>query len=168
MISIRTEPICRDHAFAIYPYLSDSQLYTYIQGRPPLSVAALHAQLARWEKGSLDPAEQWCNWVSFDGQQPVGTLQATIRDRSAVLGYVVFRPFWRRGFATAGCRWLVNELFTKHQVERVYAFVDARHIASMRVAEAAGLRELSAQESPAELPATDIAFMAEAPTAAAP
>ena len=160
--NLRTELIRADHAAAVFPYLCDSRLYTYIDGAQPSSVAALEARFLRWAQGCSDPAEQWCNWISFDGEQPIGTLQATIRERCAILGYVVFRPFWGRGLATAGCRWLVQELFTTYRVQQVYAFVDARNLASMGVAQAAGLRKLALHESPAELPATDIAFTAQA------
>jgi [ribosomal protein S5]-alanine N-acetyltransferase len=160
VLTLRPEPVRGDHAAAVYPYLCDSRLYTFIDGSKPSSVAALEARFLRWAEGSSDPSEPWYNWISFDGAQPIGTLQATIREGRATLGYVVFRPFWGRGFATAGCRWLMQELFTNHPVRQVYAFVDARNVASLRVAQAAGLRKLARHESPAELSATDVAFTA--------
>jgi RimJ/RimL family protein N-acetyltransferase len=111
----------------------------------------LATEFRRLAAGSKDGSQVWLNWVSFDEQQPVGTLQATVfAETKAIIAYVVFRPFWGQRFGSQGCRWLLRELFERRAVREVVAYVDPRNIASLRLLEAAGL-------SPRKT-ATDVVF----------
>ena len=58
---------------------------------------------------------------------------------SAELGFWVGRPYWGRGYATAGARQAVAFAF-EVGIERVTAQALARNVASRRVLEKAGLR----------------------------
>ncbi len=80
-------------------------------------------------------------------RSPVGTLQATLRaDATAAIAYVIFTPFWGRGFASEGCRWLLTELFERRGMHEAFAYVDERNAASLRVAAAVGLTVRTPQD----------------------
>lgn len=57
----------------------------------------------------------------------------------AELGYRLARRFWGQGYATEMSRALVRHGFDQLALQRVVAFVDAKHLASIRVLEKAGL-----------------------------
>lgn len=141
MPAIVAQPLRPDHAPLLFRYLTEPELYTFLPDEPPTSVEGLRRELQRLCAGSPSGRERWLNWIMVDGPQAVGTLQATIRERhSASIAYVVFRPFWGRGYATAGVRWLLRELFTVHDVETVAAEVDARNARSLVVVRAVGMQ----------------------------
>jgi RimJ/RimL family protein N-acetyltransferase len=66
-----------------------------------------------------------------------GTLLDSLED--AELGYRLARRFWGQGYATEMSRVLVKHGLEQLQLPQVVAFVDADHLASVRVLEKAGL-----------------------------
>lgn len=56
------------------------------------------------------------------------------------LGYRLRRSAWGKGYATEGCRALIDKAFTEHGVRRVLAETMVVHAASRRVMEKSGLR----------------------------
>jgi RimJ/RimL family protein N-acetyltransferase len=56
------------------------------------------------------------------------------------LGYRLRRSAWGNGYATEGCRALIDKAFAEHGVRRVVAETMVVHAASRRVMEKAGLR----------------------------
>lgn len=64
------------------------------------------------------------------------------------LGYRLRRAAWGRGYATEGCRALIEKAFTELGVRRVYAETMAVHRASRAVMERAGLRHVRTFHQP--------------------
>jgi ribosomal-protein-alanine N-acetyltransferase len=146
---ITVESLQAQHAASLFAPLSDPLLYRYIPGAPPDTAEALATEFGRLAAGSSDAAQTWLNWIFRHEQTPVGMLQATaFADGRALIAYLVFRPYWGRGFGRQGCSWLVRELFERRGVREVLAHVDARHRASRRVLAATGLSPRSAREFP--------------------
>ncbi|HZJ05802.1 MAG TPA: GNAT family N-acetyltransferase [Nocardioidaceae bacterium] len=61
-------------------------------------------------------------------------------DDEPELGYRLRRSAWGKGFATEGCRALIDNGFAENGVQRVLAETMAVHVASRRVMEKSGLR----------------------------
>ena len=59
---------------------------------------------------------------------------------SAELGYWLAEPFWRRGIMTEAVRAFVADRFAALPLERIFAQVYARNLASARVLEKAGFQ----------------------------
>ncbi|WP_245601733.1 GNAT family N-acetyltransferase [Hamadaea tsunoensis] len=65
----------------------------------------------------------------------------------AQLGYGFARAYWGQGYATAAVRALVDALFGRNDIHKVWARVDPRNDRSMRVLHRAGFRLEGTQES---------------------
>ncbi len=77
--------------------------------------------------------ERFIGWFHF---RP-GTDHA---DDEPELGYRLRRSAWGKGYATEGCRALIDDGFAEHGVRRVVAATLVVHTASRRVMEKCGLR----------------------------
>jgi RimJ/RimL family protein N-acetyltransferase len=132
-------PLQVGHAEEMAGVLADPALHTFIGGTP-YTPDALRARYERLVAGSPDPAEQWLNWVISlrDEARLVGTVQATIADRSAEIAWVVGTPWQGRGIAGEAARGLVAWLATQ-PVHTVVAHIHPDHHASAAVATSAGL-----------------------------
>lgn len=64
------------------------------------------------------------------------------------LGYRLRQATWGKGYATEGAKALIDEGFTRHDVNRVVAQTLAVHVASRRVMEKAGLTLVRAFRQP--------------------
>lgn len=126
------EPLLPAHAGQLFPHLSDDRLYRYHAGRPA-NVAQLEERFQKWvARRSPDGSQIWLNYAvrRVDGPY-VGWVQATVGDNVATIGYDIFPPFWRQGYAKEACRELIRALFLEHKVKRVDAVVDDENVASI-------------------------------------
>ena len=132
-------PLQVEHAEEMAGVLADPALHTFIGGAPH-TPAALRDRYERLVAGSPDPAERWLNWVISlrDEARLVGTVQATVTDRTAEIAWIVGTPWQGRGFASEAARGLVGWLSTQ-PVHTVVAHVHPDHHASAAVARSAGL-----------------------------
>ncbi|MHC5209856.1 MAG: GNAT family N-acetyltransferase [Planctomycetota bacterium] len=142
---LEARPLLPELAPRLFPHLADPRLYTFLPQDPPASPRALAEQFTRLAAGAPEGCgERWFNWALFAGDEPVGTLQATVQDDGvALIAYVVFAAAQGRGHATAACHWLVERLFEDESVQRVRALIDTRNLASVRVVEKVGLRRVA-------------------------
>ena len=92
----------------------------------------------------MDGKEIWLNWVAFSDAEmsPVGLFEATVVDGGrALLAYMVFLTFWKRGYAKEGCLRVIEFLQSEMRVTQVEALIDTNNIASIRLAESLGFRK---------------------------
>jgi ribosomal-protein-alanine N-acetyltransferase len=139
--SVRLEPLVPDHAEALFPGLQDPALYTFIPDAPPTSLEALRARYTRLAtRGSPDGRQAWLNWALWSDPDAayVGYVQATVEGDTALVAYVLFRPYWRRGYARAAVAEMMRWLEAEHAVTRFEARVDPRNVASRALLEALG------------------------------
>ena len=118
--------------------LSSRALYQFTGGRPP-SLPELEAQY-RFQVAPRPDEEVWHNWIIqlVECQVAVGFVQATATGDGAVVAWVVGVDWQGQGIATeaaiAMCDWLIA-----HGVINLTAHIHPNHVASERVARAAGL-----------------------------
>jgi RimJ/RimL family protein N-acetyltransferase len=138
------EPLAVPHAAELAPLLDDTRLHEFTGGAP-LSAAALAAHYARLaERRSPGGDRLWGNWVlRLRGTGVVvGTVQATLPAAGPAAGpaevaWVVAFAAQGRGYATEAACSLVGRL---HEAGwAVVAHIHPGHLASQRVARAAGL-----------------------------
>jgi [ribosomal protein S5]-alanine N-acetyltransferase len=141
------EPLLVSHAAALYTALQAPELYTFIPQDPPPSLQSLEARYAAIStRRSPDGREAWLNWVMCQRVTDisVGTVEATVHaDRTATLAYMVFPPFWHRGYAAEACRCVLVHLFDVYTVSRVAAEIDTRNTASIHLVEALGFARVA-------------------------
>jgi [ribosomal protein S5]-alanine N-acetyltransferase len=138
------EPLLESHAVEVFDLLQDSRLYTYIPTNPPESLEKL-AERYRWleSRSSPDGTEMWLNWVVRDSTgKAVGLLEASILpDRSAMVAYTIFTPFWGRRYGQRSMHQLLHLLAQDYKVAKATAFVDTRNRASILLLERNGFTQ---------------------------
>ena len=141
------EPLQIAHALALYEPLQAASIYDYIPETPPASVEVLSTRYQRLSsRKSPDEQEVWLNWVMRVRREDryVGLLQATVfPDATSYLAYMVFRAFWRRGYAKEGCGRILDLLFGVYQVHTVSAEIDTRNTASIYLIESLGFQRVA-------------------------
>jgi RimJ/RimL family protein N-acetyltransferase len=132
------------HAIEMHAVLADPAMHTFIGGAPR-SAAELEVRYARLAAGgSADGTEVWGNWVlrvTATGAA-MGELQATlpgggVRAGSALVAWVVGTEYQGYGYASEAASSLVDRL--RAAGWSVAADIHPDHVASQRVARAAGL-----------------------------
>lgn len=138
------EPLAAAHAAELAPLLDDAGLHEFTGGAP-LSAAALAARFARLAvRRSPDGDQLWGNWVMRvrATRAVAGMVQATLpaggpEAGPAEVAWVVVRGAQGRGYAKEAARSLVAVL--QEAGWTVVAHIHPGHLASQRVARAAGL-----------------------------
>ena len=142
------EPLAITHAAELAPLLDDPALHEFTGGTP-LSAAALAARYARLAARRSPGGDQcWGNWVIRvrATRAAAGIVQATLPAGGPAAGpaevaWVVARPAQGRGYASEAARSLVALL--RDDGWTVVAHIHPGHLASQRVARAAGLSPTS-------------------------
>jgi len=124
--------------------LGDPTLHEFTGGQPA-TVSELRTRYRAWSRGSGSDDELWLNWIvrrTVDAVA-IGTVQATVMQpdsaATAMVAWTIGTNWQRQGYATEAATALVQWLFDR-RVSSVVAHVNPRHVASARVAAAAGLR----------------------------
>ena len=142
------EPLAVAHAAELAPLLDDPSLHEFTGGAP-LPAAALADRYARLAaRRSPDGNQMWGNWVMRvqASGEAAGVVQATLPAGGPAAGpaevaWVVARPAQGRGYASEAARSLVALL--RDDGWTVVAHIHPGHLASQRVARAAGLSPTS-------------------------
>jgi RimJ/RimL family protein N-acetyltransferase len=118
--------------------LADPALYVYTGGSAP-TAGQLEARYRAQVAGSPDPGQVWHNWIIRENGAAVGFVQATVTGAEADVAWVVGVPWQGRGIASeaarAMCGWLAGL-----GVKSLRAHIHPDNVASVRVAEALGMR----------------------------
>lgn len=131
---ISLEPLRPEHAEKMFASLSDPEAYRFIPDEPPGSVEELRERYSRQVVGhSKDGHEVWSNWIIRDNRsgEALGYTQATIKDRSALLGYHLAPRYWQQGIGARAVDKTIRLIFERNDVDRVLALVDTRNAASV-------------------------------------
>jgi RimJ/RimL family protein N-acetyltransferase len=143
-LRLALEPLRIDHAEEMAPLLADAELYAFTGGEPP-TLDGLRARYAGQVSGhSPDGVERWLNWIvrrREDGQA-AGFVQAAISEDpppvTAVLAWVLGVAFQGQGYAREATEALAAWL-GRVGVQRLVAYINDAHEASMGVARALGM-----------------------------
>jgi ribosomal-protein-alanine N-acetyltransferase len=141
---LQLEPLQARHADEMFVGLSDLTLYSWIDERPPQSVATLRDRYERLQsRSSPDGTEAWLNWAirDVDDQKVVGYVQATVRQDRAFIAYVIFSSAQRRGYGHEAVSAMLTELHEYCAVSKFCATVDARNHPSLSLLVGLGFRK---------------------------
>jgi RimJ/RimL family protein N-acetyltransferase len=141
---LNLEPLAVAHAAELAPLLDDTSLHEFTGGEP-LSAEALAARYARLAARRSPAGDQmWGNWVMRVRATgaAAGILQTTLPAGGPAAGpaevaWVVVRAVQGRGYAKEAAGSLVALL--QQAGWTVVAYIHPGHLASQRVARAAGL-----------------------------
>lgn len=136
------EPLSREHAAEMVQVLKDPSLNEHIGGQPP-SVEYLTTRYDTLSsRRSPGGDELWLNWIirlNAEGRA-VGYVQATVRESSAALAWVVGVPCQRAGIATEATSAMIGLLREKLALTTFSASIASSNQASQRVAAKLGMR----------------------------
>ena len=109
---------------------------------PPASTDDLRERIRLWEaRRSPQGDELWLNWtLRLRSGQAVGYVQATVRERSADLAWVIGTRFQIRGYATEASLRVAAWILEYLEVSELRAAIHPDHAASCHVAAHIGLR----------------------------
>lgn len=140
------EPLKQEHAKKMFDLLQNKEIYNYIDDTPPSSLDKLEIKYKQREKQiSPDNKYIWLNWIikCKKSEKYIGYVQATIPilEKTAVLGYVIFPAYWRKGVATETASCVITELFKTYKVIEIKASIDKRNIASITLIKRLGFQK---------------------------
>lgn len=148
------EPVRPAHAAEVWPQVDDDRMWTYFPALRPATRDDLRALYAKWERGSLDPAQIWLNWLCRErtSKALVATMQATVfpEEKLAYLAYAVYCAHQRRGYAAEASRCVIAHLRDTYGVKRILAEMDMRNEPSFRLAESLGFVRIETREAKRE------------------
>lgn len=159
-VNIRTahltlEDLTPAHAEALFEGLQDDDLYAFIDGFPPKTLAEVSERCERLSRHrSPDGSEIWLNWAIHAAQDArmVGYVQATIGKRGvASIAYVLFRGARGRGVAREAVAGMIRHLRECHGIAEFFATVDPRNSRSIRLLEATGFARTEFQAGAAQI-----------------
>lgn len=146
---VTLEPQTAAHARELFVVLSDTEVHTYLDDTPPVSVESVRERLARLEaRRSPDGSEAWLNWAlrlngstgSDDSSGPIiGYVQATVyANGRAWVAYLLGRAYWGRGHASVAVRAMLDELTSRYGVTQLLATADRDNRRSIALLERLG------------------------------
>lgn len=95
----------------------------------------LESAIDAWQAGSI---YQWVI-TKAAADIPIGMISVILDEHGAMLGYVLARSEWGKGFCTEAAQALVDRAFNEWGVYRVWAYCDVDNPASARVMEKVGM-----------------------------
>ncbi len=137
------KPLIEDATAIFENYAQEPEVTRYLCWKPHTSMddalSALHNRLYWWDKGTD------FSWLLTPKDEPgsiMGMISATPERHSwrCVLGYVLAKEYWNRGFMTEAVKAVISTMFQDPGIYRVWAVVDIDNAPSARVLEKAGMR----------------------------
>ncbi len=132
-------PWREDDAVPLQAWANDADVVRYVTWRFPYPYTLEDA--ANWISSNRDPTTAF-NFAIEEKGAPVGSIGVQLgeqeRSGSAVIGYVLGKPFWGRGLATDALRGITAYAFETFRLERLWANVMGPNAASARVLAKAG------------------------------
>lgn len=74
-----------------------------------------------------------------DIESVIGMVDARIERHKAMMGYVLSKKYWGNGLMTEAVTGLIEILFRKNEIFRVWAVCDIENVASSKVMEKSGM-----------------------------
>lgn len=142
---LKISTLSADHANDTFDGLQSPEIYQYIPDTPPPDHQSLRKHYAKMETGSSIKGEKWLNWVIFEksSEEAIGTLQSTIvmEEDAAYIAYVLFPPYWGKGYGFESVAWLMRYLEKEETVRNIVAEIDTRNTKSIELVEKHGFKK---------------------------
>ena len=135
------EPVVEGHAEELCELFRDPDLHRYVPYEE-MSLGQHRARCAFWaERWSPDGSELWLNWVGRESEtrRVITHFQVTVKGDVTSIAYLVAADFQKKGFAREGMRVVIDYLRDCLAVREVKAWIDARNLASQRLAKSLGM-----------------------------
>ncbi|MDQ3661805.1 MAG: GNAT family N-acetyltransferase [Actinomycetota bacterium] len=133
---LRLEPVTREHAAEMAMVLEDPSLNELINGQPPTAEYLANRYEALSARRSPTGDELWLNWIvrlNAEGLA-VGYVQATARQNSAALAWVIGVPWQGAGIATEAATAMTGILRAELGITTFSASIAPTNHASQKVA----------------------------------
>jgi ribosomal-protein-alanine N-acetyltransferase len=134
------KPRAEDAPLIFAGYAQDPEVVRFLTFRPHRDLSESRAVvehfLERWRAGD------GYTWLIFQRDKPelVGAISARL-DQGVNLGYLVARPYWRRGFMSEALGAITEWALGQPGVFRVWAVCDLENEASARLLERNGFHQ---------------------------
>jgi RimJ/RimL family protein N-acetyltransferase len=134
------KPRPEDAPLIFTAYAQDSEVTRYLAFRPHRDLNDAHEAVDRFFEGWRS-GKSYC-WLIFrrDGEELIGAIAAR-EDQGINLGYLVARPYWRRGFMSEALGAIVEWAFAQAAIFRVWAVCDVDNEASAGLLERNGFHQ---------------------------
>ncbi|WP_199311520.1 GNAT family N-acetyltransferase [Anabaena subtropica] len=142
-IILRLEKVTEQHAQIIYPYISDPQMYKYIEEPiPTLREVQHNFRFAALEKSPDNETMTWLKWVAVTTHnQYVGMVEIGIfDDLYAEIGLMTFAPFQKQGYAPLYCSLAIAQTQKRFPLSSLHALINEYNLASCKVVEKLGFK----------------------------
>ncbi len=139
-------PLAERFADEMYDGLQSLELYEYIADSPPPNPEWLRERYRRLEAGrSPNSCELWLNWLLRERTTGrfVGHVQATVKDRSASIAYLLFLKAFGAGYAREAVGRMLLSLQSDYGVKEFIATVHVGNQPSIRLLERLGFTRQS-------------------------
>lgn len=117
----------------------DVEVTRYLGWRPYRDVDLARAYLEDALEGWIEGNRPLWAIERRAGQELIGQIGAHIEGNRALLGYVLARPFWGRGYMVEAVRGVIAAALADPLIWRAWAVCDVDNLASARVMEKAGM-----------------------------
>ena len=144
------EPISRSHADQLLELVRDERLFAFQPHWLPSELDALRERFAIYETGRSSLGRKQFNWVArrVSDQAYVGTVQTTFWEKGPQIGYMVFAPYWRKGYGKEEVAAVIGYLKDEGDSAVVWTSVDADNIASRALLESLDFTRTASAPSP--------------------
>ncbi|MGH7998797.1 MAG: GNAT family N-acetyltransferase [Brasilonema sp.] len=135
------EKVTEQHAEILYPYLSDSRLYEYLEVRiPTLAETSRKFKFAALEKSPDNDTMIWLKWVATNfRRQHVGVVEIGLfEDGYAEIGFMTFVDFQNQGYASAYCSLALAKVKQCFSSFTLHASINEQNLVSCKVIEKLG------------------------------
>jgi len=151
------KPRSEDAQLIFATYAQDPEVTRYLTFRPHQDLKDARDAVDRFLEG-WGTGKSYC-WLMFhrENSELVGAIAAR-QDQGINLGYLIARPYWRRGFMSEAIEAIVTWAFSQRGIARVWAVCDCDNEASARLLERNGfhqegiLRKYSVHPNISEIP----------------
>ena len=121
-------------------YAQDPEVTRYLTFRPHRELSDTHEVVDRFLE-NWGSGKSYC-WLIFrrEDNELIGAISAR-EDQGINLGYLIARPYWRRGFMSEAVSAVVEWAFGQPEVFRVWAVCDLENEASAQLLEKSGFHQ---------------------------
>lgn len=130
------------HTDALHDALRDPAVHEFIETSGPWTRETVRRRLEQLAQGPPPGSDDvWLNYVVLLGDRLVGRVEATVHGPLAEVAYLFDPGVSGHGYATESVEWLLGHLRDDHAVTEVWATVDPRNAASIRLLDRCGFAQ---------------------------
>lgn len=135
-VNLYLEKVTQQHTEILYPYLSDSRLYEYLEDPiPTFAETSQKFKFASLEKSPDNNTMIWLKWVATNfRQQYVGVVEIGLfEDGYAEIGFMTFVDSQNQGYASTYCSLAITKAKQRFSSFTLHASVNEQNLASRKV-----------------------------------